>query len=53
MTDYLNSMDFIGSIKFTDELETEGSILFLDALIPCKEDGSVTIQDGSVTIQVH
>ena len=44
LTNNLNSMDSTGSIKFMDELKTEGRILFLDALISRKEHGSVTIQ---------
>ena len=44
MTEHLNRMDSTGCIKFTDKPETEGSIPFLDALISCKEDGSVKIQ---------
>ena len=37
-------MNSIGVIKFMDELETEGSILFLDAFISHKEDGIVMKQ---------
>ena len=33
LTDHLSSMDSTESIKFSDKLETEGSILFLDTLI--------------------
>ena len=36
-------MDFT-CIKFTDKVKIESSIPFLDALITCKEDGSVKIQ---------
>ena len=44
LTDHLNSMDPTGSIKFTDEPETDGNILYFDALIFRKEDGSVKIK---------
>ena len=38
LTDDLSSMDSTRSVKFMEELETSGSIPFLDALIFCKED---------------
>jgi hypothetical protein len=44
LTDHLNKMDATGSIKFTDEPETEGSIPFLDALISRTQDGSMKVQ---------
>ena len=46
LIEHLNSMDFTGGIKFTDEPETEGSIPFLDALISCKGDDSVCEDTG-------
>ena len=44
LTEHLNHMDAMGSIKFTDELEAKSSIPFLVTLISRKEDGSVQIQ---------
>ena len=42
-TDYLNSIDPTGSIKFTDESEVEKTISFLDAQITRKEDGTLKV----------
>ena len=39
-----NSTDAIVSIKFTNELETNDSILFPDALVYQKDNGSVMVQ---------
>ena len=44
LTEHVNNLHSIGSIKLTDEPKTEGSISFLDALISCKGGGSVKIQ---------
>ena len=43
LTEHLNSIDPTGSIKFTYEQESEGSIPFLDTLITRKQDGSVKL----------
>ena len=39
MTAHLNTVDPIGSLKFTHEEEEGGSIPFLDTLIQKQEDG--------------
>jgi len=43
LTDHLYTMDDSGSITFTYEEETDGSIPLLDALIVRKDDGSVKV----------
>ncbi|XP_072041087.1 uncharacterized protein [Amphiura filiformis] len=43
LTDHINRVDKSGSIKFTFEQETEGSLPFLDTLIVRKDDGTVKL----------
>jgi hypothetical protein len=43
LTDHINQVDKSGSIKFTHEEESEGSLPFLDTLIVRKQDGSVKL----------
>ena len=43
LTDHLNRVDETGSIKFTHEEESNGSIPFLDTLITRKPDGTVKL----------
>ena len=43
LTDHLNIVDKIGSIQFTHEEESDGTIPFLDTLIVRKEDGSLKL----------
>ena len=44
LTEHLNTMYNTGSIKFTDDLEKDGSIPFLDAVISQKHDWGVKVQ---------
>ena len=41
LKDHLNTIDSTGSIKFTVEVETEGSLPFFDTKLITKEDGSI------------
>ena len=41
--DHLNTVDDTGSIKFTHEEESDGTIPFLDTLIVCKPDRTVKL----------
>ncbi|XP_072018311.1 uncharacterized protein [Amphiura filiformis] len=43
LTDHINQVDKSGSIKFTFEQESQGSLPFLDTLIVKKEDGTVKL----------
>ena len=44
LTDHINQADKSGSIKFTYEQESEGSLPFLDTLIVRKADGTIKLQ---------
>ena len=41
LTDHLNTVDQTRSIQFTHEVRVEGMLLFLDALLVRKNDGSI------------
>jgi len=43
LTDHLNTVDDTGSIKFTHEEESDGTIPFLYTLIVCKPDRTVKL----------
>ena len=43
LTEYLNQIDPTGSIKFTYETESNGSIPFLDTKITRKQDGTIKL----------
>ncbi|XP_072019530.1 uncharacterized protein [Amphiura filiformis] len=43
LTDHINQVDKSGSIKFTFEQESQGSLPFLDTLIVKKDDGTVKL----------
>ena len=43
LTDHINQADKSGSIKFTYEQESEGSLPFLDTLIVRKADGTIKL----------
>ena len=43
LTNHLNAVDDIGSIKFRHDKESGGSLPFLDALLVRRGDGSVKL----------
>ena len=49
LTAHLNQIGSTGSIKFTYEEESDGSIAFLDTLIIRKEDGNMALQNSVST----
>ena len=44
LTDHINQADKAGSIEFTYEQESDGSLPFLDTLIVRKTDGTIKLQ---------
>ena len=43
LTDFLNNLDNSGSIQFTNEMESEGKLPFLDVLV-VRNEGDVKLQ---------
>ena len=43
LTEFLNKLNDLGSIKFTYEMESDDKLLFLDVLIIRKDNGEVKL----------